>query len=201
MMDLPLLIVATRNAHKTQEIAQMLEGTWRVVDLSAYPETPFVEETGTTFLENATLKALSASRVLSGLVLADDSGLIVDALGGEPGVYSSSYGGVEGNHALNNERMIRELRGLAEKGQKEPFLARFSCTMVLAKEGEVLASFVGSVEGQMLSELSGAGGFGYDPLFVPEGYGQSFAELGAEVKNKLSHRARALEKVISFLQK
>lgn len=187
------LVIATRNAHKTQEIREMIGERFEVVDVTAFPDLPEVEETGTTFLENATLKALAISRVLDGLVLSDDSGLEVDALDGRPGVWSSSFGGEEGNHAKNNERMMREMAGIAERS------ARFRCVMVLAIGGEVLANFEGSVEGRILDEPSGGGGFGYDPLFAPEGYDESFAGLGAEVKNGMSHRGRALAKVVAWL--
>lgn len=108
--ELPLLVVATRNAHKTGEIRAMLAGKWEVRDLSDYPQAPPVEETGVTFTENATLKAVSASKCIPGIVLADDSGLEVDVLGGRPGVWSSSFGGEEGNHERNNRRMLEELR-------------------------------------------------------------------------------------------
>lgn len=194
MNELPnRLLIATRNAHKTQEIREMLGDRYEVADVTSFPNLPEVEETGTTFLENATLKALAISREVSGLVLSDDSGLEVDALGGRPGVWSSSFGGEEGNHAKNNERMMREMGGQEDRA------ARFRCVMVLAEAGEVLAHFDGSVEGRVLDQASGGGGFGYDPLFAPEGYDESFAELGAEVKNGMSHRGRALAKVVAWL--
>ena len=189
------LIVATRNAHKTAEIRAMLAGRMEVLDVTAFPETPLIEETGTTFLENARLKALGISRVLDGMVLSDDSGLEVDALGGAPGVWSSSYGGVEGDHARNNARLLEEMAG------KKDRRARFRCTMVLASGGQELAHFSGTVEGRIIDEPRGAKGFGYDPLFVPDGHQETFAELGETVKNSLSHRARALAQVIDWLER
>jgi XTP/dITP diphosphohydrolase len=186
-------LAVTRNAHKTQEIREMIGDRFQVLDVNDFPGLPAVEETGTTFLENATLKAVAISRDVTGLVLSDDSGLEVDALGGAPGVGSSSYGGEEGNHPKNNARLMAEMAG------KDDRAARFRCTMVLAKGGEVLADFSGTVEGRILEAPYGAGGFGYDPLFAPEGHDKSFAELGAEVKNALSHRGRALAKVLSWL--
>ena len=193
--SLPRLVVATRNAHKTGEIRALLEGRFEVLDTTAFPDLPVIEETGTTFLENATLKAVGISRRVAGIVLSDDSGLEVDALNGAPGVWSSSFGGEEGNHPRNNARLLRELAGLPA-GLRG---ARFRCTMVLARAGEVLAHFDGCVEGLILERARGEGGFGYDPLFVPDGHRRSFAELSTAEKNALSHRARALAKVVAWL--
>ena len=157
---------------------------------------PEIEETGTTFVENATLKAVGISAVVEGLVLADDSGLEVDGLNGEPGVWSSSYGGEEGNHSKNNARLERELPGVPE----EKRTGRFRCVMVLAKGGESLGEFAGAVEGRLLEKPQGVEGFGYDPYFVPEGYEKTFAELGPEIKNGMSHRGRALRQVVERLR-
>ena len=187
------LLVATGNSHKTDEIRAILGAGYVVSDLKAHPELPEVEETGTTFLENATLKAVEISKQVDGLILSDDSGLEVDALGGEPGVYSSRYAGEAGNDAANNKKLLHELQG------EDSRTARFRCVMVLAQDGEVLASFDGAVEGRMLSELHGEGGFGYDPLFVPDGYEQTFSQLSEEIKNQLSHRAVAMQKVVAWL--
>ena len=186
------LLVATGNSHKTDEIRAILGAGYVVSDLKAHPELPEVEETGTTFLENATLKAVEISKQVDGLILSDDSGLEVDALGGEPGVYSSRYAGEAGNDAANNKKLLHELQG------EDSRTARFRCVMVLAQDGEVLASFDGAVEGRMLSELHGEGGFGYDPLFVPDGYEQTFSQLSEEIKNQLSHRAVAMQKVVAW---
>lgn len=189
----PRLIIATRNAHKTAEIRAMLGEEFEVLDATDFPNFPEIEETGTTFLENARLKAEGISARVDGWVLSDDSGLEVDALAGAPGVWSSSYGGEEGNHAKNNARLLKEMSGKAERG------ARFRCTMVLARCGVEQANFSGVVEGRLVDALSGSEGFGYDPLFIPAGHEQTFAELGDAVKNTLSHRAHALAQVISFL--
>jgi len=189
----PRLIVATRNAHKTAEIRSMLGGKFEVVDATAFPEFPEIEETGTTFLENARLKAEGISRLIDGWVLSDDSGLEVDALGGAPGVWSSSYGGEEGNNEKNNARLMQEMVGKTERG------GRFVCTMVLAKDGSERANFSGAVEGSIIDEPRGSEGFGYDPLFIPTGYDRTFSELGDAVKNTLSHRARALSQITDWL--
>lgn len=193
-MSQPRLIVATRNAHKTEEIRTLIGGFFEVLDVNAFPNLPTIEETGTTFLENATLKAEGISREVEGWVLSDDSGLEVDALDGAPGVWSSSFGGEEGNHAKNNARLMAELEGQTLR------TARFRCTMVLAKDGVAVANFSGAVEGRIIDQLRGAGGFGYDPLFIPDGYEATFAELGTDVKNQLSHRARALTQVVAWLE-
>jgi XTP/dITP diphosphohydrolase len=173
----------------------MIGHQYTVLDATNFSDWPVVEETGTTFLENATLKAVAISQCVDGIVLADDSGLIVDALDGAPGVWSSSYGGEEGNHAKNNQRLLIEMTDVPTAERT----ARFTCTMVLAQGGRVLADFHGMVEGRILHDLSGVEGFGYDPLFAPLGYDRSFAELGSEIKNTLSHRAAALQQVIAWL--
>lgn len=187
------VIVATRNPHKVEEIRAILSDCL-VSDLSVLTDPPEVEETGSTFLENATLKALAISRLTNDLVLSDDSGLEVNALNGEPGVYSSRYAGEEGNDELNNRKLLAALKGCDDRS------ARFRCVMVLARGGEALSHFSGAVEGTILTGKRGGGGFGYDPLFVPAGYQESFAELGEEIKNSLSHRARALDLVKDWLQ-
>lgn len=189
----PCLVVATRNGHKVDEIRQMVGARFVVASVIDFAGVPEVAETGTTFLENATLKAEAVSRHLGGLALADDSGLEIDALGGRPGVWSSSFGGEEGHHEKNNRRLEAEMAGRAERG------ARFRCVMVLARDGRAVADFEGVVEGVVASRPRGEGGFGYDPWFVPQGYEQTFAELGQEVKNQLSHRGRALKQVVRWL--
>ena len=194
MQPPPRLIVATRNAHKSTEIRSMIGGEFEVLDATNFPELPEIEETGTTFLENARLKALGISSRVEGWVLSDDSGLEVDALGGAPGVWSSSYGGEEGNHGKNNARLLAEMVGISDRA------ARFRCTMVLARGGVEQANFHGTVEGRLIDRPSGTGGFGYDPLFIPAGHERTFAELGDEVKNSLSHRSRALAQVMDFLR-
>ena len=172
----------------------MIGDRFEVLDATDFPDFPQIAETGRTFLENATLKAEGISRCVGGWVLADDSGLEVEALGGAPGVWSSSFGGEEGNHMRNNARLLTEMAGRTARR------ARFRCTMVLARNGSAQADFSGSVEGSITDSLRGTGGFGYDPLFIPDGYEQTFGELGEAVKNRLSHRARALELAIPWLE-
>ena len=187
---MPALIFATSNAHKTEEVAAILGADWQVEDLRAHSHITLDEETGDTFEANAIIKALSGSRGAPGLlVLADDSGLEVDALGGAPGVRSARYAGETATAAENRVKLKAEI---AKLPQNSRFIGRFHCCMVLARDGEVLHITHGSVEGHLLLEEQGAGGFGYDSLFIPDGFSDSFGVLSPETKNQLSHRARAL---------
>jgi len=191
------LIVASRNVHKTREIQQILGSDFAVRDLRACPEISEIIESGTSFEENAKLKALAVSRKLPGLVIADDSGLEVDALGGAPGIHSARYAGTNGT---NREKIDRLLEELARAGAaKDARRAQFRCVLALARNGEVLGVFEGIIEGQIADRPRGARGFGYDPIFVPKGFQQTFGELGPAEKNQLSHRARALKKLRAFL--
>jgi XTP/dITP diphosphohydrolase len=184
------LLLATRNAHKTREFAEILGREFAVRDLAAEAETPIVEETGETFAENAILKALPISKRFPDLmVVADDSGLEVDALHGTPGIYSARYAGPGATDHENVTRLLSELR---RSGGSPPFTARFRCVLALARRGELIETFEGVAEGTIVDAARGAAGFGYDPVFQPEGSRQTFAELMAEEKNRNSHRARAI---------
>lgn len=182
------LLVSTRNPHKIAEIRAILGPRFLVSDLTSVPDMPEVEETGATFEDNAALKAVAGSLLFDGWVIADDSGLEVDALGGAPGVLSARYAGTKADDTANNELLLRNLLPFREDERS----ARFRCVIVLARNGRKLAAFSGSVEGNILASPRGAGGFGYDPLFVPHGHSESFAQLGSEVKNGMSHRGSAL---------
>ncbi|MFM7180133.1 MAG: RdgB/HAM1 family non-canonical purine NTP pyrophosphatase [Verrucomicrobiales bacterium] len=185
----PLLLIATANRHKTEEFRALLDGIAAVEDLTSHPHLPQVEETGTTFEDNSAIKAIAAARATGLPALADDSGLEVDALGGEPGVHSARYSGVGATDASNRHKLLGELARLPESTARS---ARFRCVLTLASPaGEILGSWSGSVEGRIIGKEQGGGGFGYDPLFIPDGHEQTFAELPAETKNKLSHRGRA----------
>ena len=175
----------------------MLGAPFTVEDLHSRDDWPEIEETADTFLGNATLKALGISALYGGLVLSDDSGLEVDALDGEPGVRSARYAGEHATDAENRLLLLERMKGARGKGRG----ARFRCVMVLARSGGVLALFSGTVEGIIINAERGDHGFGYDSLFVPEGYCETFAQLPAETKNQLSHRARALQGVIEFLSR
>ena len=184
------LLLATRNAHKTREFSEILGPEFAVRDLSAEADIPVVEETGSTFAQNATLKAVAISNRFSELVVADDSGLEVDALEGAPGVYSARYAGP---HASDKDNVARLLSELKERGALPPITARFRCVLALARDGQLLETFDGVVEGTIVESPRGNSGFGYDPVFQPIGSTKTFAELGPGEKNRISHRARAIQ--------
>jgi XTP/dITP diphosphohydrolase len=191
------LIVATRNAHKTREIQRILGPTFTVNDLSAHPEIPDTRETGKSYEENAILKAVSASSYFPSLVFADDSGLEVNALGGAPGIFSARYAGENATDKQNIDRLLDEL---AHTGAKEiERSARFRCVIALARQGELLETFEGIVDGTIVERGRGSHGFGYDPIFAPLGFEETFAELPAEVKDTISHRAKAIRGLIGKL--
>jgi len=191
------LIVATRNAHKTREIQRILGPAFTVSDLSAHPEIPDIRETGKSFEENAMLKAVGASRHLPGLIVADDSGLEVDALGGAPGIFSARYAGENASDKQNIEKLLGELARNAVDETKRS--ARFRCVIALVRQGELLGTFEGIVEGTIVERALGLHGFGYDPIFVPRGFEETFAELRAEVKDTTSHRAKAIRRLTAKL--
>jgi XTP/dITP diphosphohydrolase len=184
------LLLATRNPHKTHEFAQILGPEFGLRDLSAESEVPAVEESGVTFAENAILKAVAASKHFPGMVVADDSGLEVDVLNGAPGVYSARYAG---DHATDKENVAKLLAELEKQPARRPHSARFRCLIALAREGQVLGTFEGVVEGTIVEGPRGSTGFGYDPVFQPTGSTQTFAELLPAEKNRISHRARAIQ--------
>jgi XTP/dITP diphosphohydrolase len=189
------LLLATRNRNKVTEMEHALAGTgWQVVMLIA--DAPEVKEDGVTFQENAIKKARSAVRGSGLWTLAEDSGLEVDALGGEPGVKSARYAG---QGAGDPDRIRKVLDRLASL-PAERRTARFRCVMCLVDPAGNEDCFEGRCEGRIAGEARGTAGFGYDPIFVPEGYDQTFAELGLGVKNRISHRARAMQQVIEYLR-
>jgi XTP/dITP diphosphohydrolase len=193
------LLLATRNAHKTQEVQQLLGAEFNVVDLSSRPEIIIAAETGQTFAQNAILKAFSVSESVANFVIADDSGLEVDALGGAPGIYSARYAGENANDARNIEKLLSELRD--RKIPPETRNARFRCVIALAQKAKLAGTFSGTVEGMIVDPPRGKNGFGYDPVFLPSGFEQTFAEMTAELKNKISHRAKAIAALRETLQK
>jgi XTP/dITP diphosphohydrolase len=184
------LLLATRNAHKTREFSEILGSGFAVRDLSAEPNAPAIEETGRTFAENAILKAVTISMQFPGLVVGDDSGLEVDVLNGAPGIYSARYAGRDANDTKNIAKLLGELTAHRDTG---PVKARFRCVLALAQTGALIGTFEGAMEGTIVETPRGNSGFGYDPVFLPSGSARTFAELSAEEKNRISHRARATE--------
>jgi XTP/dITP diphosphohydrolase len=183
------LLLATRNGHKTQEFREILGENFVVRDLSEELDAPVIEETGSTFAENAILKAIGISKRSSELVVADDSGLEVDVLDGAPGVFSARYAGPRATDAENIARLLSELR-VVLKGELPT--ARFRCVLALARHGEVVGTFEGVIEGVIVPSPRGGSGFGYDPVFQPNGFVKTFGELSAVEKNQISHRAAAI---------
>jgi XTP/dITP diphosphohydrolase len=180
------LLLATRNRHKTREFAQLLGGNFMVQDLTPESNVPEIVESGTTFEENATLKALAVSKIFPHeIVVADDSGLEVEALGGAPGIFSARYAGENANDRRNVEKLLRELQDARDRS------ARFYCVIALAKNGQLMTTVAGEVAGTITKSPRGENGFGYDPIFVPNEFSETFAELTSETKNKISHRAQA----------
>lgn len=182
-----ILLISSRNDHKIREIKAILgRPGLDIRSVADVPDLPDVEEDGDTFAANALKKARELARASGFWTIADDSGLEVDALGGAPGVMSARYAGVHGDDGANNAKLLRQLDGVTDRG------AQFhSAVALVAPDGREWVA-EGICRGTLLTEGRGTGGFGYDPLFVPEGFDKTFAELGSEVKNRISHRAKAL---------
>jgi XTP/dITP diphosphohydrolase len=194
----PLLVLGTRNAKKRQEIVEILGDLGlELSDLTRWPDALEVEESGTTFEANARKKATELAQALHHWVLGEDSGLVVPALNGRPGVYSARYAGRQGDDAANNARLLAELAPLPDDRRA----AYYVCTAALANPaGDVVAVVEGRCHGVLVKELRGTGGFGYDPLFLIPEYHRTFGELSPVVKHALSHRARALAKLRPILR-
>jgi XTP/dITP diphosphohydrolase len=193
----PELLIATRNEGKAREFASLLGATrLRVRSLAEFPRALEVEETGATFAENAALKARAYARATGLWTLADDSGLEVDALGGAPGVFSARYGGLPTDEA-RTAHLLEELARTGDAARR----ARFVCVIALAlPPSDRLQLFEGTCEGRIAHAPRGRNGFGYDPVFIPDGHGQTFGELSDETKARLSHRSRALRKALACLR-
>lgn len=186
------LLIATGNVHKLLEIRQIFAASGlEILGMDSFPDAPEVVEDGETFEANAVKKAVTLAGVTGLWALADDSGLVVDALDGEPGVYSARYAGEPVDYAANNTKLLAELAGKPNRA------ARFKCAIALASPGGDVRVVEGSCEGRIGESLKGREGFGYDPLFIPDGYDQTFAEMPAEEKNAISHRGRALARAQS----
>ncbi|MBT3540047.1 MAG: RdgB/HAM1 family non-canonical purine NTP pyrophosphatase [Opitutae bacterium] len=193
------IYLASGNAHKLHELQAALEQAGLAVKVKG-PDTiggmPEVEETGSTFESNALLKAqgLREFGPSEGWFLADDSGIEIDDLDGRPGVISARYAGMECNDEANNEKVLQEMKDFPESDRT----CRFQCVLALIGDG-FEETFAGACEGKLLSERQGDGGFGYDPLFLPDESELTFAEISLDEKAKISHRARALTKLIDWI--
>jgi XTP/dITP diphosphohydrolase len=186
------LILATRNAHKLREIEQILGPKFIVAGLPGRGEVADVNESGGSYEENALLKAVTVSKQLPGLIVGDDSGLEVDALGGAPGIRSARYAGANATPEKKIVTLLSHLAKIDAKGDQRR--ARFRCVLAVARDGQALATFGGVVEGKIAEQPRGSHGFGYDPIFIPDGFEQTFAELPKEVKNNISHRSKAIRR-------
>lgn len=189
------LWIATQNRHKVEEIAAILGSGVKVKSLLDLPDFPDIEETGSTFLENAGHKAKTLWEKVREPVFADDSGLEVDYLDGRPGVYSMRYSAPNPTHEKNIEKLLGELRGVPPEKRG----ARFRCTVVYIDRNGKKTAFEGTLEGRIGNEKKGTGGFGFDPVFFLPEYGCTVAEMPAEKKNEISHRGRAVAQLRKFL--
>lgn len=190
------LLIATRNKHKLQEIQRILyDFPVQPISLDDISLLPEVLEDGESFAENAVKKARENARLSGELTLADDSGLMVDALQGAPGVYSARYSGMDASDESNNQKLLQELKNVPpqERG------AQFICVIAAADPQGKVRTVEGICQGRITYQPSGNGGFGYDPLFIPEGYSCTFAELIPAEKNAISHRGRALQQIQTLL--
>jgi len=186
------LVFATNNRHKMEEVASKINGKLKLLSLADIGCFDDIAETGLTFRENASIKSNYIFKKYNLDCFGDDSGLEVDALHGEPGIYSARYAGKYNDHEANINKVLEKLKDNLDRK------ARFKTVISLIWNGEE-HYFEGAVEGIIRRERSGVAGFGYDPIFEPDGYETTFAEMSMEQKNAISHRARAVEKLISFL--
>ncbi len=192
------LLIATRNAGKVNELRDLLSGMpVELLNLNDVAPVPEVEETGATFEENAILKARGYALQTGTWALADDSGLEIEALDGAPGVLSARYGGSETGFAEKIQRLLSEIDETEDPERR----ARFVCSVALADaEGEVRFTAEGICAGTIAEEPRGTGGFGYDPIFIPDGFNSTFGELPVRIKQQISHRGRAIAKIMPFLR-
>ena len=191
----PLLVLASNNFGKLKELKQMLGDRYDVRSMREMGVETEVEETGETFGENALIKAKALMGICNCATLADDSGLCVDQLGGRPGVHSARYCGVHGDDEANNQLLLKEL-----SDKPAPHKAHYGAALALCRPGREPVIVYGRCEGQIIGEYRGSGGFGYDPLFLSDDLGVTFAEADPQAKNGVSHRARAIQKLIAALE-
>ncbi|MBN2166649.1 MAG: RdgB/HAM1 family non-canonical purine NTP pyrophosphatase [Marinilabiliaceae bacterium] len=187
------IIFATNNNHKLLEIQKILSNDFQILSLKEYSISEEIPEDGSTLDENASQKAWYVYNKTNINCIADDTGLEIESLNGEPGVYSARYAGIEKNARLNMEKVLTKLLGVANRK------ARFR-TVISAIINGMEYQFDGVVNGVITTEPKGNGGFGYDPIFIPDGYVETFAELDFDVKNSISHRGKAVNKLVEFLK-
>ena len=187
------LIFATHNKNKAKEVKSIMPSFIELLSLDDINFHDEIDETASTLEGNALLKAKTIFEKTGINCFADDSGLLVDALNGEPGVYSARYAGEQKNDQDNMQKLLHELNDKPNRN------AHFKTVMALIIDGKEHL-FEGKIEGKIITEKLGSNGFGYDPIFVPDGYNETFAQLDSETKNKISHRARALQKMLEFLK-
>ena len=187
------LILATHNEHKAEEFKQILP-QFRLQTLADLNDVQEITETASDLEGNSLLKADTIFRQYGHIVISDDSGLEVQALNGAPGVYSARYAGEQKDDQKNTEKLLHELKGITNRN------AQFRTVITLMGSNDTL-QFEGIVEGTIVHEPKGDKGFGYDPVFIPNGYQKTFAELSSNEKNKISHRANAIEKLVAFIEK
>lgn len=199
-MDLGKIILATNNRHKLDEIREILSGKVKIVSLSDAGINHSVSEDGSTFEENAIKKAKEIMKIANMPVLADDSGLVVKALGGRPGVYSARYAcddfddlNTNASDSDNNFKLLREMEGIDDRS------AKYVCILAFSVPGKECKIFTGECCGTILNKMQGSSGFGYDPLFYIKKYDKTMAQLNLSEKNSVSHRRLALEKFLSFV--
>lgn len=192
------IIIATKNKGKAKEFEQLFSKYGiEVKTLVDVPEIPDIQETGKTFEENAVIKAEAISKISSSYVVADDSGLVIDALEGRPGVFSARYAGPDKDDEANIDKVLGEMDGV----QDEKRTARFYCALAIAGPGFETVTVNGTCEGLILNERHGSGGFGYDPIFYVPSEGKTMAEMSADRKNELSHRAAAMKNLEPLIEK
>ncbi|MDP3296890.1 MAG: XTP/dITP diphosphatase [Thermodesulfovibrionia bacterium] len=196
------IVLATRNRKKAEEMKKILEqgamSSVNIFTLNDFPECPDVKEDGNTFEENAIKKAVHASKCTGIIAIADDSGIEVDALNGAPGIFSARYAGESADDRANLEKLLKEMEHLPYERRG----ARFVCCIALASQDGVdgVRTFFGYAEGRIGTEPRGKKGFGYDPVFYPEGYDITFAEMSEDKKNAISHRYKALKELQKYLK-
>ncbi|MBR2439922.1 MAG: XTP/dITP diphosphatase [Lentisphaeria bacterium] len=191
------MLAATTNKNKVrefQEILKDLKDKINIITTDAIPNFPEIVEDGTTFAENAMKKAKEASAFADMVAMADDSGLVVEALDGAPGIHSARYAGEGASDADRIAKLLKAMDGVTDRR------AKFVCAAAIAYRGEEVKTFIGEIKGKITLAPSGSNGFGYDPVFIPDGFEKTFAELTDEEKNAVSHRGRAMSAVADFLR-